>query len=111
MAAPDIIERLAELTVAFGANVQPGQIVAVGGEIGQEALARAITTSAYRHGARFVDVQYFDPYVKRSRIACADPDTLDFVPSWYGDRILSLGEEHSARIQIAGSTAPGLLDD
>ena len=50
----------------------------------QFELARAIADSAYRHGARFVDVQYFDPYVKRARIAHAAEETLDFVPSWFG---------------------------
>ena len=51
---------LAELIVRLGANVQPGQIVAVGANIGQEELARAVAASAYRRGARFVDVTYFD---------------------------------------------------
>ena len=50
------LERLADLAVAFGANVQPGQIVTVAADVGQEDLARAIAASAYRHGARFVDV-------------------------------------------------------
>ena len=29
---------------------------------------RALAASAYRHGAKFVDVAWFDPYVKRARI-------------------------------------------
>ena len=42
---------------------------------------------AYRAGARFVDVNYFDPWVKRIRIEHAAADTLDWVPPWYGDRV------------------------
>jgi aminopeptidase len=105
------IERLAELAVALGANVQPGQIVYLMAEPGHAELARAITACAYRRGARFVDVDYFDPYVKRARIEHADPETLEFVPSWYGERMLALGEQRCARIFVSGSTAPRLLDD
>jgi aminopeptidase len=104
------IERFADLIVGFAANVQPGQIVAIGSEPGKEELTRAIADSAYRHGAKFVDVQYFDLYVKRSRILHAPDDTLGFVPSWYGERILALGDQRCARIGLSGSVAPGLLD-
>jgi aminopeptidase len=107
----DTIGRLAKLAVEFGANLQPGQILAVQAEPEQRELALAIAATAYSRGARFVDVQYFDPYVKRARIAYADDDTLDFVPSWYGERVLALGEQRCARIWISGPTAPGLLDD
>lgn len=110
MAAP-ALDAYADLLVGFGANVQPGQVVAVGAELGKQALVRAIAASAYRHGARFVDVAYFDPYVKRERILHADPATLGFVPPWYGDRVRALGEQRCARIGLTGPAAPGLLDD
>jgi len=107
----DRVERLAELLVGFGANVQPGQVVAVGCEPGKEYLVRAIAASAYRHGARFVDVSWFDPWVKRARIAHAPDDSLDYVPPWYGERILALGRERAARIGLTGPIAPGVLSD
>ena len=103
--------RLADLAIAFGANVQPDQIVAIGCEPGKEYLTRALAASAYRHGARFVDIGWFDPHVKRARIEYARPETLDFVPHWYGDRVLALGEERGARVALAGPSAPGLLSD
>jgi aminopeptidase len=105
------IKALAELVVRFGANVQEGQIVALGSELGKEDLTRAIVASAYAAGARFVDVNYWDPHVKRERIRNADPETLTFVPSWYGQRMLALGDQRCARIGLTGPVAPGLLDD
>jgi aminopeptidase len=102
--------RLAELS-AHGANVQPGQIVMVTAELGQEELARAVAAAAYEREAAFVDVVYFDPHVKRARIQHADPSTLDYVPDWYGERMLALANERGARISLAGATAPNLLDD
>jgi aminopeptidase len=108
---PATLERFAELTIGFAANVQKGQVVAIGAELGKEAMVRALAASAYRHGARFVDVQYFDMHVKRARILHADEDTLDFVPSWYGQRLLELGRQRCARISLSGPATPGLLDD
>ena len=107
----DLTMRLADLAVGLGANVQPGQIVTVGADHGQSELARAIAESAYKRGAKFVDVQYFDPYVKRARIAHAADDTLEFVPSWFSYRMLAIGEQRAARISLAGPTTTGLLDD
>jgi aminopeptidase len=104
-------ERLAELLVGFGANVQPDQIVAVACEPGKEPYSRAIAAAAYRRGARFVDIAWFDPWVKRARIEHAREETLGFVPPWYGERMKALGEHRAARIGLAGPIAPGLLDD
>ena len=106
----DRLTRLAHLA-AHGANVQPGQIVLLQAELGHEELVRAVAAAAYDRGAKFVDVSYFDPYVKRARIEHADPDTLEFVPSWYGDRFTQHAKEHGARVTLNGVTAPNLLDD
>jgi aminopeptidase len=105
------LERLADLVVRFGANVQQDQVVTVGCQPGKERLTRYVAASAYRAGAKFVDVTWFDPYVKRARIAYARDETLDYVPPWLGERMLALGEARAARIGLSGPVAPGLLDD
>jgi aminopeptidase len=110
MDAPTL-ERFADLIVGFGANVHPDQIVSVACEPGKEWLVRAIAASAYRHGARFVDIAWFDPWVKRARIQFAREETLEFVPSWYGERVLELGRQRAARIALSGPVALGLLSD
>jgi aminopeptidase len=104
------LSRLADLAVVVGANVQPGQIVGVTAEVGHEDIVRAVAASAYSHGAKFVDVWYIDPLVKRARIEFAPDDSLEFVPSWYGHRILTLGEERGANIVIRGLTVPNALE-
>src|SRR4051795_3156270 len=105
------LARFAELAVDFGANVQPGQIVSLAGAPGKERIVRAITERAYERGAKFVDLAWFDPWIKRARIAHAPDDTLEFVPPWLGERILALGRERGAAITLSGPVAPGLLDD
>src|SRR5689334_8654319 len=102
--------RLAELSV-HGANVQPGQVVLVTAELEQHELARAVARAAYDRGATFVDVVYFDPHLKRARIENADPSTLEYVPEWYGSRLLQHAAQHGGRVSLAGPTEPNLLDD
>jgi aminopeptidase len=105
------IERLAELIVSFGANVQEGQIVDLASAIGKEELTRAITASAYRRGAKFVDVYYWDPHLKRERVKHVADDALEFVPPWYGERTLQLAAARAAAISLSGPIEPRLFDD
>ena len=110
MPNPETIRALAELIVRFGANVQPGQIVAIGSEPGKEELTRAVAEVAYEQEAKFVDLAVFDVYVKRARVLHAAEETLDFVPPWYGERMHALGEHRCARISFSGPAAPHALD-
>jgi aminopeptidase len=108
---PELLERFADLVIGFAANVQQGQVVSIGSEIGKEDVTRAIAAAAYRHGAKFVDASYFDLHVKRARLLHAEDETLDFVPPWYGERILELGRLRAARVGLTGPAHPGLLSD
>jgi aminopeptidase len=106
----DLTRRLADLVVAYGANVQPGQIVGVTTYTGKEALTREVARAAYERGARWVDVVTFDPWVKRQRLAHADESTLDYIPPWLEDRLEWLSAEHAARITLNGPAAPNALE-
>src|ERR1700716_1500470 len=105
------IRALAELVVRFGANVQPGQIVALSSEPGKERLARTIAEGAYQPGAKFVDLAVFDVHLKHARALHADKETLGFVPPWYGERAIALGEHRCARVGLSGAGAPKIMDD
>jgi aminopeptidase len=101
-------DKLAELAV-FGANVRPGQLVAVNSFIGKEEFTRKVARAAYRRGAKFVDVLYFDQWIKRERVTLADEQTLDYVPPWIGQRLLYLSDERAARVTLSGPHAPRAL--
>ena len=105
------IPALAELAVRCGANVQPGQVVALSSEPGKEPLARAIAGAAYRHGAKFVDLSVFDLHIKRARLLHADPDSLSFVPPWIGERVNAIAAHRGALVSLAGPVAPDLMSD
>ena len=89
------LDRLADLLVGFGTNLQPGQILGVTAYLGMEDAARAIARAAYKRGAKYVDVFWWDPLVKRERLLHADEATLDYVPPWIGRRLEWLS--HRAR--------------
>ncbi len=105
-----LLERYADLIVSVGANVQPGQVVAVDALPEARPLVHAIARRAYEKGARYVDPWYFDSDVKRIRDELADDETLDWVPPWYGRRIELLGDLDAARCVLVPLMPPGLLD-
>jgi aminopeptidase len=105
-----LLERYARLIVDVGANVQAGQQVLMIGPPSAAPLVRAVAAAAYAKGARFFDAWYFDPHVKRIRAEEADPDTLEFVPSWYPKRLLELSSAHGSRISVAPNSPPGLME-
>ena len=83
----DLLEKLADLVVGFGANVQPGQVVGVTSFVGREEATRAVARAAYRRGARYVDVVTFDDRLKRERLLHAPLDSLEYVPPWLPERL------------------------
>ncbi|HEY3190893.1 MAG TPA: aminopeptidase [Solirubrobacteraceae bacterium] len=105
-----LVEALADLAVVGGANLQRGQILALSTEPGKEELTRAVAASAYRHGAKFVDVWSFDLHVKRARVLYGADEDLEYVPPWYGERLRALGEHRAARVGLTGPVEPTLFD-
>src|ERR687883_1775058 len=90
-------------------NLQPGQSAAVTASPDAAPLVQAVARASYRRGAKFVDAIYFDPDVKRIRLEEAPEDTLEFVPSWYGDRLLAFRDQHVARCSFSPLVPPGTL--
>ena len=107
---PATLERYAELIVRFAVNVQSGQNVEVGSEIGKEQLTRAVAAAAYRAGARHVAVLYDDLHLKRARILHASDDALGYAPDWVRRQVQELNERHGASIYLSGAAEPGILD-
>ena len=103
---------LARLAVHLGANVAPGQdVVVLVHDIEHAGLAREIADVAYRAGAHYVSVIYWDQHVKRSRLLHADQDSLGFTPSWWDRHIEECIERRNAYIVVWGDPRPDLLGD
>jgi aminopeptidase len=107
--SPELNRRLADLIVDVGANVQHDQVVGIVADPAVTPLVHAIAEACYLRGARFVDVWYFDPELKRLRLEHARDETLDYVPPWYAARLYGLGDAHAARIALHPIVPPGTL--
>ncbi len=115
LTSPDIpladLVAYADVVLDIGVPVQRGDLVVINAEIDHAPLARALAEGAYARGARYVDIWYFDPHAKRSRIRHAAPATLPEVPSWLDHRNQELGDSHGVLINIRGEAEPDLLSD
>lgn len=105
----DRLRSFAELTLKVGANIAPGQVVAVKCFYDHAPIARALTEVAYELGAEFVDVWYWDPYTKRARVEHAPASSLSWTPPWLHARYEWLVENGGALIQVSGDPVPDLL--
>jgi aminopeptidase len=103
------LERYADLTLKMGANFQPGQDLGIGCHLEHSPLARALARSAYASGARYVDINYWDPHAKRARVEHAPEETLSWTPPWLDSRNEYLGKKHAATVTITGDPEPDLL--
>jgi aminopeptidase len=106
----DILDRYADLIVSVGANVQPDQVFAIEASPEAAPLVHLLARKAYERGARYVDVFYFDPAVKRIRAEVAPDGSLDWVPGWLGKRMLELGDLDAARVVLTPMAGPGGLE-
>jgi aminopeptidase len=107
----DRLQRLARLAVEVGANVQPGQTVAVRGSVEHAPLAREIARAAYRVGAATVQPRYGDRHFDRALIELGPEESLSLSTAGDMAMLRDLGERNGSMIVISGDPAPNLLSD
>jgi aminopeptidase len=100
----ELLRSYAQLVVRTGVNLAPNQELIVEAQLDHAPLVRAITTEAYEAGARFVDVNYSDPYVRRARAALSPDDVLGWTPPWMIQRLERATEIGAAVIGISDSS-------
>jgi len=105
------IERLAQLAVEVGANVQPGQLVVIAGHLENAPVIREIARVAYRSGARRVEPEWIDRHLTRALIELGPEESLDYSAPWLLKMMETLAAEEGAYIQVSGDPEPELLSD
>lgn len=107
---PDELRRYAEAVVDTSLRTRKGDVLAVHAEPGHRPYAEAITAAAYRSGARYVDVMYVDPAIRRARVVEArDEASLGWAPEWQKARMRELLKMDAAIVSITGEADPGLM--
>ncbi|QDH18030.1 aminopeptidase [Swingsia samuiensis] len=103
-----LLDRLAEVAVRIGLNVQPGQQLLITAPLDAVPLIRRITEHAYKAGSSLVTTFYADDEATLARYMYASDDAFDIAPTWMADGIARAFREGAARMAITGAN-PTLL--
>lgn len=103
-------QKLAELAVKIGVNIQPDQSLIINSPIECSAFARCVAEAAYAAGARDVVMNYNDEKFSRIRYKNAALEVFEQVPQWFIDKQNYLVDQHFAVISIYAEN-PDLFSD
>lgn len=104
------LDKLAELAVTVGANVQKDQVVVLRSNTESRILARKIVEKAYQRGAKRVIVDWSDEAISREGYLNMDLETLKMIPDYVVDKAKFYVDNGACFINIT-SPMPGLFAD
>src|SRR3954465_8279089 len=102
------IEDYARLVVQVGVDVQRGQDVIGPAEIDHPPFVRAVVAEAYRAGARVVDADFRDAYVRRALVAEGSDESFGVTPASNLARIQNAMGAGAAVFASAGGSNAGV---
>jgi aminopeptidase len=107
---PESLARYADAIVCASLGIAKGDTFVVQGEPEHRELLVAVAESAYRAGARFVDVITADPLVMRARLMHGNDEALGALSPWSRRRFRETTSAHGAIAHVAGEGEAGYLD-
>lgn len=107
---PASLQRYADAIVKTSLAVGKGDTLVAQGEHEHRELLVALAESAYRAGARHVDVVVGDPLVMRARLQHGSNEALGAVSPWAMRRLREMVKPHAAVAAITGQAEGGYLD-
>ncbi len=103
-----MLAKYADVVVRVGLNLRKGQKLSIRAIIDDAPFIRKVAESAYKAGAKYVDVLWTDEQITRTRFEHADPETLSEIPNWLFTRYEEHYQNGEAELAIL-STDPDLL--
>lgn len=103
-----MLDKLADVTVQVGLNLQRGQELVITAPIEALPLTRKITERAYQAGAKMVTTLYSDDAATLARYRFAPSDAFDYAPAWLYEGMAEAYAAGAARLAITGQN-PALL--
>ncbi|MFZ7092206.1 aminopeptidase [Primorskyibacter sp. 2E233] len=107
---PRALDRLAEVAITTGLNLQEGQDLVLTAPVAALPLVRRIAAAAYRAGAGVVTPIFSDEELTLARYRNAHDASFDKAPNWVLDGMAKAFEGGAARMAIVGDD-PMLLAD
>lgn len=102
------LDRLAEVAIRSGLNLQPGQELLISAQVEAVPLVRRLTEHAYRAGASLVTTSLADEQAMLIRLAHGSEASLDAAASWLLDGMASAHERNAASLSVVSGN-PSLL--
>jgi aminopeptidase len=104
------LQNYADLAVNLGVGLRTGQRLIVRAPVESAPLLRLIAASAYRAGARLVDVLWSDDAITLARFQHAPRDSFEEFPVWRTAAMAQAAEQGDAFLSISAED-PDLLKD
>jgi len=99
---PVQLDRLAEVAVKVGLQLQPGQDVFLTAPASALPLVRRIAEHAYKAGAGLVTPLLSDEEITLARYRFARDDSFDRAPGWLYEGVAKAFDANTARLAIVG---------
>ncbi|WP_342076367.1 aminopeptidase [Yoonia sp. SS1-5] len=99
---PDKLDRLAEVAVRTGVNLQPGQDLVITAPMAALDLVRRITVHAYKAGAGIVTPFFADDEMTLARYEHGHDHSFDRAPDWLFEGMGAAFKAGAARMAIKG---------
>ncbi|MEQ3624198.1 MAG: aminopeptidase [Celeribacter sp.] len=99
---PLLLDRLADVAVRVGLNLQPGQDLVLTAPTAALPLVRRVAAAAYRAGAGVVTPILSDPEVTLARFEHARDESFDQAAGWLYDGMAQAYAGNAARMAIVG---------
>lgn len=99
---PVMLDRLAEVAVRVGLNLQPGQDLLLTAPVAALPFVRRIAAAAYRAGAGLVTPLFSDEQVTLARYRHAQDHSFDRAPGWLYDGMAAAFDANTARMAVVG---------
>ncbi|UZX14884.1 aminopeptidase [Thermus sp. PS18] len=97
------LERLADLAIRVGLNLERGQEVIATAPVEAVDFVRLLAEKAYEHGASLFTVLYGDNVLSRKRLSLAPEEGLDKAPAWLYEGMAKAFREGAARLAVSGN--------
>ncbi|WP_019219909.1 aminopeptidase [Bartonella florencae] len=108
--SPEMLNRLAEITVKVGLNLQEGQDLVLTSPVSALPFVRRIAYHAYKVGAGVITPLFSDDMLSLTRFENAHTASFDCAPSWLYEGMAKAFENGAARLAIVGDN-PLLLSN
>ncbi|SEM73623.1 aminopeptidase T. Metallo peptidase. MEROPS family M29 [Loktanella fryxellensis] len=99
---PVKLDRLAEVAVRTGVNLQPGQDLIITANMSALPLVQRIAVHAYKAGAGLVIPFFTDDAITLARYENAADDSFDRAPAWFYEGLGKAYKAGAARMAITG---------